>query len=107
MQCNLIGRASLAPSLPFLQPPGYLHILCAGSMYYLQFLENTRVSNAPRPLHIHPFARNIVPSFPFINPSHFLRLDVTTMCCVNPALHHAHQAELATALSVPPCTLSL
>lgn len=59
----------------FLQFPGYLHLLCAAIMNYLQFLESTKAYYTVRPLHMPSICQEQSLSLPLrlnkANPSHF------------------------------------
>lgn len=90
----------------FLQLPGYLLLLCAAMMYYLQFLESIKAYYTVRPLHMPSICQEQSLSLPLrlneVNPSHFSKSSITVMCYDT---HHSHQAELVTASSVLPLYL--
>lgn len=105
MQCNLIGKARMAPYLPFLQPPPHsvrAYTLCRNNVLSAVSGKYQSLSHSRAFAHAIHLPGTLPPHSPLIKPAHFLSLSVTTMCYMKLALHHAHKAKLATAFSVLP-----
>lgn len=106
MQCNLIGKARMAPYIPFLQtlPPHRVraYTLCRNNVLSAVSGKYQSLSHSRAFAHAIHLPGTPPPHSPLIKPAHFLSLSITTACYMKLALHHAHKAKLATAFSVLP-----